>query len=158
MFVDDLHFRASTAGDRPELVDLYREAYGRLEAEGFPTHAADADTEMIAEWQSEATVRVATVEETIVGATRIRPERDGKLPQIGRIAVRRGWTRNGIGTELLAHAEDRVRERGHDRVRLATFTDHPYLPELYESKGYEPVRVDLTDSAPYDILRMRKEL
>lgn len=154
----DRTFRESTPSDRPELVSLYCDAYSRLADQGFPTYAADADAEMIAEWQQEATVRVVTKEGELIGAVRIRPERDGKLPQIGRIAVRSEWTGEGLGSALLAHAEEQVRGRGHDQVRLATFTDHPFLVEMYESRGYNRVRIDEVETRPYDILRLRKEL
>jgi hypothetical protein len=67
-------------------------------------------------------------------------------------------TEDGLGSFLLSSAEACLRRRGRDRVRLATVTGHPYLPEMYYSRGYEPVGVDLVDSRPYDVFRLQKTL
>lgn len=156
--VNELSLRPATEADCPALVALYRDAYGRLAARGFPTTIAEADREMVRSWFEDAELYVLPEDGEIVGGVRIRPGTDSRLPQIGRIAVASEATGNGLGSFLLGAAERRLRERGHDRVRLGTFVEHPFLPELYYSRGYQPVGVDLVESRPYDILRMRKLL
>jgi GNAT superfamily N-acetyltransferase len=156
--VNELSLRPATEEDCPALADLYRDAYGRLEARGFPTTIAEADREMVSSWFEDAELYVVAGDDGFLGGLRIRPGTDDRCPQIGRIAVASEATGEGLGSHLLASAEQRLRDRGHDRVRLGTFVEHPFLPAMYCARGYDPIGVDLVDSRPYDILRMRKLL
>jgi GNAT superfamily N-acetyltransferase len=156
--VNELSVRPATEEDCQALVELYRDAYGRLATLGFPTTIAEADREMVRSWFEDAELYVLPDDDRIVGGVRIRPGADDHIPQIGRIAVASEASGDGLGSFLLRSAEQRLRDRGHDQVRLGTFVEHPFLPEMYYSRGYEPVGVDLVDSRPYDILRLRKSL
>lgn len=156
--MNELSLRPATAGDCQALVDLYRDAYGRLESQGFPTTIAQADREMVRSWFEDAEMYVLPDDGRIVGGVRIRPGTEDRLPQIGRIAVASEAAGDGLGSFLLNSAEQRLRARDHNRVRLGTFVEHPFLPEMYYSRGYQPVGVDLVTSRPYDILRLRKRL
>jgi predicted GNAT family N-acyltransferase len=58
---------------------------------------------------------------------------DGELATIGRVAVARGWRRNGLAARMLALALARAREAGLRRARLAAQLE---ALALYENAGF----------------------
>jgi ribosomal protein S18 acetylase RimI-like enzyme len=90
----------------------------------------------------------------------IRTELPG-VPLLNRLVVAPGHRNNGIGTRLLAEAERRLRDLGHERVALGVRVDNEAAIRLYERLGYRQWRRppivaspdgDLgTNGAPHDV-------
>lgn len=96
--------------------------------------------------------------DAVVGAVQLRRRPDRGVLELSRLAVVEAYKERGIGGLLVEHAEAVARERGHDRLRLRTFTGHPILPDWYERLGYERVGREPMTSRPYDVLIMEKRL
>ncbi|USZ70862.1 GNAT family N-acetyltransferase [Natronosalvus halobius] len=166
--------RPAMIADAPTLARLYRDAYATNVDLGFPSRAARADRGALEAWIRESRVFVAVTagEDSggraddrpaagkLVGAIRYRDEGkyDPDAPEFGRLAVPPRARGQGIGNELIEHVETLARREDHDRMRLRTFADHPFLPEVYRRRGYHDVRVRELEGAPFDVLHMQKEL
>src|SRR6266853_810725 len=55
---------------------------------------------------------------------------------VGKIGIDGALQACGIGTLLVAAAEQRIRARGHDRAELGVEHDNPRARRLYERLGY----------------------
>ncbi len=56
---------------------------------------------------------------------------------IHRLCVSPDYQNKGIGSMLLSHIEDQVKDMGYLSIRLDAFTKNPYALRLYEKHGYE---------------------
>ena len=92
----------------------------------------------------------------LVGAIRVLEESD--VPFLERVAVAPDAQGEGIGSRLFARAERYAREAGYDRVRLGTFTDHPFLLDFYESRGYERFTLWESDDYEHDYVGYEKRI
>jgi len=63
-------------------------------------------------------------------------------PEVDDIFVAERSRSQGVGTALIAAAEDAVAARGFDRIGLAVGRDNTRALALYERLGYEPVGLD----------------
>ncbi|MFC7069419.1 GNAT family N-acetyltransferase [Halobaculum lipolyticum] len=156
--------RPATGADAPPLAALYRAAYGRLADRGFPSSAAETDADEVRAWLADRECWVVdrdardTDAGTVAAAVQLR-ERDGwPCPEVCRLAVSPDRQREGLGALLLDHAEGVVADRGHDRVRLRSFTDHPFLLDWYAERGYERVGLQELDSRPFDVPVLERRL
>jgi ribosomal protein S18 acetylase RimI-like enzyme len=69
-----------------------------------------------------------------------------KVPLIFHLHVAPPHRRNGIGTALLAEAEERLRRRGHSMVLLGVDKSNTVARRLYEKLGYvQPEEPELGD-------------
>ncbi|MDM7914288.1 MAG: GNAT family N-acetyltransferase [Candidatus Eisenbacteria bacterium] len=135
-----------------DLTALLHRAYAALLAMGF---------RYVATWQDDAiTARRAGKGECYVGwlrgamvatLTLVPPGRTGGCPYYERaqlatvhqFAVEPALQGRGIGSRLLAFAEDRARRLGAREIALDTAEGAAHLLRLYESRGYRAVeRVD----------------
>jgi GNAT superfamily N-acetyltransferase len=91
---------------------------------------------------------VAEMDGTIVGLIDVECEeepgtvcedRPGLGGMIWHIAVLRDFRRQGIGSRLLAAAEEAARARGIERFEAWT-RDDPWVQKWYESHGFEQIR------------------
>jgi ribosomal protein S18 acetylase RimI-like enzyme len=60
----------------------------------------------------------------------------GRAAVVHRLMVAPSYQRRGIARDLMAFAEDRARELGHDAIRLDAFTNNAGALSLYHSLGY----------------------
>lgn len=60
----------------------------------------------------------------------------GKAIVIHRFAVDPATQGQGIGRELLRHAEDHARAQGYTSIRIDTKSDNPVAIHVYKSNGY----------------------
>jgi GNAT superfamily N-acetyltransferase len=91
---------------------------------------------------------VAEMDGTVVGLIDVECEeepgtvcedRPGLGGMIWHIAVLRDFRRQGIGSRLLAAAEEAARARGIERFEAWT-RDDPWVQKWYESHGFEQIR------------------
>ncbi len=154
----DVSIRPATVADAPTLARLYREAYAMNVDLGFPSRAVEATSADLEGWIREARLFVASDGGKLVGAIRYRDEGkyDPDAPEFGRLAVPPRARGRGHADSLIHHVESVAKRAGHDRLRLRTFDGHPFLPEMYRHRGYEPTRVRELEGAPFDVLHMCK--
>lgn len=153
-----LDVRDARADDAPGLVRLYRRAYKENERMGFPSRMTSVERDTMADWIRTRSVFVATANDALVGAVQVISRSDWNAPELGRLAVDPDEQERGIGNRLLAHAERHVRSEDWTRVRLRTFTGHPFLEGWYRRHGYERVGLEPLADRPFDALVFEKEL
>ena len=116
--------REASAADRPAMLALFERDFGRT---GLVTFGEEVQLETLP-------AVVADSEGELAGALAFR-ERQGAL-HIVALATDPSWQRSGVGGYLVAEAELIARNKGLDRVIVATTNDN--LPSLYfyQRKGY----------------------
>ncbi|KPN29663.1 putative acetyltransferase [Halolamina pelagica] len=168
----DVTLREATDDDAAALAATYRDAYAENRRLGFPAKSGSATPEQVARWIRDHRVFVAESEGTVIGGVRLErvdgSERsaagsqqsatDDAIVTLSRLGVRERWKGDGVGSQLLEHAERAAREAGYTTVRLTTPDEHPFLPEFYHAHGYE-----ITGDYPlayrdYDEVVMEKSL
>ena len=65
--------------------------------------------------------------------------------EVRRMYVDAGWRRRGIGSRLLAHAENFCAGAGYARIVLSTSALQEAAKALYEARGYRLVRQVVAD-------------
>ena len=78
-------------------------------------------------------ITVAVIGSAVVGSVYFQ---DGVIPTINRLAVRREYQKQGIGTKLLETAESRARELGHKYLELYVLPESENACTFYENRGY----------------------
>lgn len=110
---------------------------GTKTADEFLERYYDAETFRSLIETEESILDVAVDGETdVVGFVGATPSEDAGTFDLGRIYVRPGQWREGIGRRLLAHAERAVERRGGERIRLVVVAENDRAIEFYESAGY----------------------
>ena len=77
-------------------------------------------------------------------------EADATRGVVDNLYVRPDQRGGGVGSALLDHAEDALRERGADVLAVEALADNEAARRLYESRGYATHRVTLERSAESD--------
>lgn len=169
MTVQGVSIRDATHGDADRLAAVYRDAYAANVEAGFPSRAATVGTADVETWIHEHDRDIFLAEDPepddgdaasdgIVGSVQLRRRSEWRALELGRLAVVEAQKQRGIGDMLLDHGERVASDRGHDSLRLRTFTGHPVLPDWYDRRGYERVGRERLASRPYDVLVMEKRL
>ena len=149
--------RSATPEDADRLAAVYRSAYAENRRLGFPTKAAFATGADVTEWMEQSRVYVATVRERVVGGVRLEATDEDRV-KLSRLAVHEDWKGEGIGSRLLDRAEAVVREWGYGTVWLTTPPEHPFLVDVYRSRGYEVTGEYPLEYRDYDEVVMEKSL
>jgi len=125
--------REATDADRPAMLTLFKRDFGRT---GVVTFGDELSLETLP-------AVVADSEGELAGALAYVERQDAL--HIIALATDPGWQRSGVGGYLVAEAELIARNRGLERVVVATTNDN--LPSLYfyQRKGYGITQV-LTNS------------
>lgn len=140
-----LQIREATSEDAAPLAAVYRSAYAENRRLGFPAKAEDATSEAVAGWIDEDLLLVAVASgdhgaapdgDRVIGGVRLE-QTDPGWWKLSRLAVHEDRKGEGVGSALLERAEATVRERGGETIWLTTPPEHPYLPGVYESRGFE---------------------
>ncbi|MDR6885459.1 GNAT family N-acetyltransferase [Bacillus sp. 3255] len=142
-------YRLAVPEDAERLVEVVYEAYATIRELELKWPAAHADLALIQENIANNDCYVLE-RNGIIAATltlsRDNTKRwDSAYPFLKWFAVHPDEQGQGLGTKLLAWVEEHViNERlGASAVTLATAEKHPWLLDMYESKGYE--RIDAID-------------
>lgn len=90
-------------------------------------------------------------------------ERRGDRAYIGLLSVDPSRQRSGLGSQLMAAAEDRGRELGCRAADLQIVNLRQELPDFYRRRGYvatgtAPFRPDLVTRMPCHFIKMSKPL
>lgn len=149
--------RPATPEDADALAAVYRSAYRESRELGFPMKAASVSREEILEWLEESQVHVASAGGEVVAGVRLDVT-DPDRVKLSRLGVHDDWKGEGIGSRLMAHAENRVRKQGYGTIWLTTPEDHPYLPEWYRRLGYEKTGPYPLEYRDYDEIILEKQL
>jgi ribosomal protein S18 acetylase RimI-like enzyme len=137
-----MQVRAATPDDTPAIATLARGLEGWFD-EHARTIAIPTDVR-------HQTVFVATEENELLGFISLYVM-EGRL-NIGWIGVRRDWHRRGVGSALMARAEERARELGIDTLAVYTLGEgvdyEPYerTRQFYFKHGFRITRRSQTDS------------
>lgn len=169
----DPQIRAAAPADAAALAAVYRSAYRRNRELGFPAKAGSATREEVAAWIREHRVFVAEVAPepaadgrpvvdsgpgaAVVGGVRLEATAPDRL-KLSRLGVHADWKGDGIGSELLAHAEAVARDDGYAAIWLTTPEEHPFLPDLYRARGYEKTGEYPLAYREYDEIVLEKRL
>ena len=153
----DVTIREATADDAAALAAAYRDAYAANRELGFPAKAGSATPDEVAEWIRDHWVFVAEADGEVIGGVRIE-RADADVAKLSRLGVRERWKGEGIGTQLLKHAEAAARDADYTTMRLTTPDEHPFLPEFYHAHGYEVTGDYPLSFRDYDEVVMEKSL
>jgi predicted N-acetyltransferase YhbS len=153
----DVTIREATADDAAALAEAYRDAYAANRELGFPAKAGSATPDQVREWVRDHWVFVAETDSEVIGGVRIE-RADADVAKLSRLGVRERWKGEGIGTQLLKHAEAAARDAGYTTMRLTTPDEHPFLPEFYHAHGYEVTGDYPLSFRDYDEVVMEKSL
>ena len=128
--------REATTEDRQAIEAIVAAAYAKWPARiGLRPRPMDEDYAAVL---GRGDVWVSERGEEPVGVLVLVAEPGGLL--IENVAVDPGRQGQGIGRELLAHAEEQARARGLDGLRLYTHVKMVENIALYERLGYEETR------------------
>lgn len=103
------------------------------------------------------TVRVARRDGDVVGFVTFGQESEHYQQDVTRgivhnIYVAAGHRGEGVGSALLAAAEDSLADRGVDAVALQAMASNEAARAFYRTNGYDPHRVELEKSVESDTL------
>jgi predicted N-acetyltransferase YhbS len=155
--VTDVRVREATTDDADPLATVLRSAYRENRDLGFPMKGESVSGSEVADWIREHRVYVAETGGEVVGGVRVA-ETDPDRVKLSRLGVREDWKGEGVGSRLLAHAEDAARERGYATIWLTTPPEHPHLPAFYRRGGYEESEPWPLEFRDYDEVVMKKPL
>lgn len=142
--------RLATAGDADVIGELHvrswRAAYRGIVPDEVldaldPAERARSWRERIERPQQEARVWVIERDARVIGFASTGPCRDGDVPphtaELYAIYLDPDAFSTGAGRELLAHAVDDLRERGHPRAALWVLEENERARRFYEVAGWE---------------------
>ena len=130
-----LAIRTALPGDAPAILETWRLAF----AEPSVSDDVESIDRLIAHDPGAAIL--AEADDDIVGT--IIATWDGWRGGIWRLAVVPKWRRKGVGTRLLAAAEDRLGALGAPKVGALVLRDHDHSVGFWRAVGYTPdERVD----------------
>lgn len=155
--MDEFQIDRATPDDAERLAEVYHSAYARNRELGFPASAETVAASEVVDWIRDRRVYVARVDGEVVGGLRAE-ESDPDRVKLSRFGVHEDWKGQGVGSGLLDHAEGVAREAGYERVWLTTPGEHPFLPDLYRSRGYEKTGDYPLARRDYDEIVMEKRL
>ena len=115
------------------------ELFGTVDFEGFLTVDAPGEEDRLnlQKGIERGTLRVATVEDKVVGYIDFRPC-DGGL-YIVELSVHQDYGQRGIGRGLMENASEYAVAEGHPFVCLTTFTHLKWNRPFYEKLGFEVI-------------------
>lgn len=149
--------RQATVEDATSLAAVYRSAYRENRELGFPAKAGSVTPPTVADWIRESRIYAARTGGEIVGGVRLELTENDRA-KLSRLGVHEDCKGEGIGSELLDHAEKQAHERGYAAIWLTTPGEHPCLPAFYRRRGYEKTGEYPLEAREYDEIVMEKQL
>lgn len=143
----DLVFRSFQAGDETafrELNEAWIRKYFAIEAKDVEV-LSDPEKYIL---QPGGEIVMASLDGRAVGCCALLAMPD-RCFEIGKMAVAEEHRGKGIGKKLLAHAVERGRELGAQRLYLETSTKLPNAIHVYESQGFTHLPAERIRKSPY---------
>ncbi|MBY0121659.1 GNAT family N-acetyltransferase [Bacillus sp. S/N-304-OC-R1] len=142
------------------LVNIYRDAYAENESLGLPACASKVTVKEVQDWINNTILLTAKEKQTntIVATVRFKYSEEWQCYVHSRLAVNSLNKGRGLATKLMKHGECMLSEMNEKVVRLTVAQTHPYLPKMYEKKGYKIVGERLLNNLPYNEFIMEKIL
>jgi ribosomal protein S18 acetylase RimI-like enzyme len=149
-------FVPATSVDFDELVIFVNNAYRGKSAEaGWASEAKviggqRIDSTVLAETFTKATVLLMRDHDKapLAGCVSLEPTAEPAVWYLSMLAIDPQRQADGLGRTLLSYAEDYVKARGAQRVRITVIWLRHSLIEWYERRGYR--RTGKTEPFPYD--------
>jgi len=145
-----MQYRLATKSDLDEICILIEKAIDRMEQQGiyqwdeiYPTRKD------FLEDINKNTLYVAVEDSRIAAIYVINQECNEEYNEcqwnnpdesaciIHRLCVLPDFQNKGIGSKVLTHIEEQIKNMGFSSVRLDVFSENPYAIRLYEKNGYE---------------------
>jgi ribosomal protein S18 acetylase RimI-like enzyme len=146
--------------DVDTIVDLWVQLAAGQRAHGshlFGDRNRTAVRETVVQRVVAENVLVARADRRTVGFVMVtidsgRYEQDERRGIIENIFVEPTYRNQGIGSELLGSAEDRLRRSGADILALEAMADNEAARQFYRAHGYSPHRIELEKPTENDTL------
>jgi len=156
--VSGVDVRPATGDDVDAVTDMWVALADEQRAHGSHLLAAENRSrarDLIAQYVHADGVAVATRGSVLVGFVMFHDETgfydtDATRGVVDNLYVRPDQRGDGVGSALLDHAEDALRERGVDVLAVEALAANEAARRLYESRGYATHRVTLERSAESD--------
>ena len=142
------------------LVNIYHDAYSENENLGLPASASKVKVDEVQEWILNTILLTAKEKQTykILASVRLKYSEEWQCYVLSRLAVKSSYKGMGVATKIMDYGESELSKMGESKVRLTVAQTHPYLPKMYENKGYSIVGERLLHNLPYNELIMEKLL
>jgi Ser/Thr protein kinase RdoA (MazF antagonist) len=152
--------RLARPDDAAELAALLHAAYADHAAAGLNFHAATVTVDEMRSTIEARQVHVVREAGRIVGTFQLRSKSDesGQFGYLNSLAIPVERRRTKFGAHLLALAEQEIRLRGWDRLRLDTAKRAGVLVAWYARRGYRPVGEVHWRGKTYDSVILEKRL
>jgi N-acetylglutamate synthase-like GNAT family acetyltransferase len=85
-------------------------------------------------------------QEEVLGCVWVEPDTDGDTWYLGSLAIDPKQQNSQLGRRLLGAAEDWIRERGGQRIKMTVIDERKTLLDWYERRGY--IRTGQTEPFP----------
>lgn len=115
---------------RAQVVELWQQVFGYATAHNAPNFAIDKKLAV-----NDGLLFVAEVGAKVVGT--IMAGYDGHRGWIYSVAVLPEYRQRGLGTQLVRHAEERLRALGCPKINLQILVDNAAVQAFYRKLGYE---------------------
>ena len=145
-----MRIRDGGAGDEAALLAIWDRAVAWLVNRGQtmqwgtePPSSLPRHRELAHRWATDPGLRIATIDDAVVGASVITPEGPGHVPPTSRtetyllfLISDRGHAGHGIGAELVRRAAADARAAGSELLRVDCWAGAPSLVAFYERQGF----------------------
>jgi ribosomal protein S18 acetylase RimI-like enzyme len=144
-----MKFVQASPADVDALLPVYQAAVRRMKEFGISQWSSEYPNEEILQSDAEqGTLFALEADGQFVGAVVLNHDEDpeyqtiawedtmGKSAVIHRFVVNPAAQGQGVGRELLRHAEEYARAQGYTSIRIDTKSDNPIAIHVYQSNGY----------------------
>ena len=154
-----LQLRVATNGDATAITNLINVAF--RPAEQFFIEGDRIDLESVLRLIETAEFLLAELNGRLVGCVSLEPRGEGTY--LGLLSVDPNLQQSGVGSRLMAFAEERCRERGSKFIEIYIVNLRLDLPEFYRKRGWietgtQPFPPDIETKTPVHFITMKKPL
>jgi N-acetylglutamate synthase-like GNAT family acetyltransferase len=156
---DSVEFRIAQLADAKEITNIINSAF--REAEGFFIETDRIHLEEVQELLRSGTFLFAENKHSTMGCVYVEPR--GNRSYLGLLSVAPDRRQSGLGSMLLAAAEDHCRQLGCRFMDIKIVNLRKDLPDFYRKRGYletgtSPFPTDVETKLPCHFIDMTKLL
>ena len=154
-----LQLRVATTGDAEAITNLINVAFRR--AEQFFIDEDRIELQGVLQLIENGEFLLAEENSRLVGCVSLEPRGEGTY--LGLLSVDPNLQQSGIGSRLVAFAEERCRERQSKFIDIYIVNLRHDLPDFYKKRGWVetgtlPFPPDIPTKAPVHFITMKKPL